>query len=227
MPDEFIPLAEETGLIVPLGEWVIRAAMAEAARWTEPLTIAVNVSPVQMRSPGLLPTIMNSLAETGLDPARFEVEITEGVLLHESEANMAVLHRMRDLGIKVALDDFGTGYSSLNYLRTFPFDKIKIDRSFVNDLENREDCRAIVSAVIGLANNLGMVTLAEGVEDAAQLEQLRQEGCSMVQGYLFGKAMPAGHYTDSEPRDVPAAEAVARIAAIWRAQGCLIFAQLR
>ncbi|MBK7283708.1 MAG: EAL domain-containing protein [Sphingomonadales bacterium] len=211
MPDEFIPLAEETGLIVPLGEWVIRAAMAEAARWTEPLTIAVNVSPVQMRSPGLLPTIMNSLAETGLDPARFEVEITEGVLLHESEANMAVLHRMRDLGIKVALDDFGTGYSSLNYLRTFPFDKIKIDRSFVNDLENREDCRAIVSAVIGLANNLGMVTLAEGVEDAAQLEQLRQEGCSMVQGYLFGKAMPAGHYTDSEPRDVPAAEAVARI----------------
>lgn len=201
MPDEFIPLAEETGLIVPLGEWVIRAAMAEAARWDEPLTVAVNVSPVQMRSPGLLPTIISALAETGLDPARFEIEITEGVLLHESEANMAVLHRMRDLGIKVALDDFGTGYSSLNYLRTFPFDKIKIDRSFVNDLENREDCRAIVSAVIGLANNLGMVTLAEGVEDDAQLEQLRREGCSMVQGYLFGKAMPAGHYTNGQGED--------------------------
>ncbi len=204
MPSDFIPLAEETGLIVPLGEWVIRTAMAEAVRWSEPLTIAVNVSPVQMRSPNLLPTIINALAETGLDPARFEIEITEGVLLHDSAANMAVLHRMRDLGIKIALDDFGTGYSSLNYLRTFPFDKIKIDRSFVSDLERREDCRAIVSAVIGLANNLGMVTLAEGVEDDVQLEELRREGCSMVQGYLFGKAMPAGHYTDSMPKALPA-----------------------
>jgi diguanylate cyclase (GGDEF)-like protein/PAS domain S-box-containing protein len=194
MPDEFIPLAEETGLIVPLGEWVIRTAMAEASRWPEPLTVAVNVSPVQMRSPNLLPTIINALAETGLDPARFEIEITEGVLLHDSEANMALLHRMRSLGIKIALDDFGTGYSSLNYLRTFPFDKIKIDRSFVSDLDRREDCRAIVSAVIGLARNLGMVTLAEGVEDSAQLERLRSEGCSMVQGWLFGRAMPAEHY---------------------------------
>jgi|CXWL01.1.fsa_nt_gi diguanylate cyclase (GGDEF)-like protein/PAS domain S-box-containing protein len=206
MPNDFIPLAEETGLIVPLGEWVIRTAMAEAARWSEPLTVAVNVSPVQMRSPNLLPTIIHALADTGLDPARFEVEITEGVLLHDSEANMAILHRMRDLGIKVALDDFGTGYSSLNYLRTFPFDKIKIDRSFVNDLEQREDCRAIVSAVIGLAHNLGMVTLAEGVEDAVQLEQLRREGCSMVQGYLFGKAMPAGHYTDNLPKALPVSD---------------------
>lgn len=209
MPNEFIPLAEETGLIVPLGEWVIRTAMAEAARWAEPLTVAVNVSPVQMRSPNLLPTIVNALGETGLDPARFEVEITEGVLLHDSEANMAILHRMRDLGIKVALDDFGTGYSSLNYLRTFPFDKIKIDRSFVNDLERREDCRAIVSAVIGLAHNLGMVTLAEGVEDPVQLEELRREGCSMVQGYLFGKAMPAGHYTGELPGAMPALEQLA------------------
>ena len=210
MPNEFIPLAEETGLIVPLGEWVIRTAMAEAARWTEPLTVAVNVSPVQMRSANLLPTIINALAETGLDPARFEVEITEGVLLHDSEANMAVLHRMRDLGIKVALDDFGTGYSSLNYLRTFPFDKIKIDRSFVNDLERREDCRAIVSAVIGLAHNLGMVTLAEGVEDDLQLEELRREGCSMVQGYLFGKAMPAGHYIGGSANALPAPDAEPR-----------------
>lgn len=207
MPNDFIPLAEETGLIVPLGEWVIRTAMAEAASWPEPLTVAVNVSPVQMRSPNLLPVIVNALAETGLDPARFEVEITEGVLLHDSEANMAILHRMRDLGIKVALDDFGTGYSSLNHLRTFPFDKIKIDRSFVSDIEQREDCRAIVSAVIGLAHNLGMVTLAEGVEDAIQLEELRREGCSMVQGYLFGKAMPAGHYTDDLPKALPAPEA--------------------
>lgn len=196
MPDDFIPLAEETGLIVPLGEWVIRSAMAEAATWHEPLTVAVNVSPVQMRSPNLLPTIINALAETGLDPERFEVEITEGVLLNDSEANMALLHRMRSLGIRVALDDFGTGYSSLNYLRTFPFDKIKIDRSFVNDLESREDSRAIVSAVIGLAHSLGMVTLAEGVEHDGQLAQLREDGCSMVQGWLFGKAMPAEHYSE-------------------------------
>lgn len=194
MPDDFIPLAEETGLIVPLGEWVIRSAIAEAATWQEPLMVAVNVSPVQMRSPNLLPTIMNALADSGLSPERFEIEITEGVLLNDSEANIALLHRMRSLGIRVALDDFGTGYSSLNYLRTFPFDKIKIDRSFVNDLEDREDSRAIVSAVIGLAQSLGMVTLAEGVEHDGQLDQLRADGCSMAQGWLFGRAMPAEHY---------------------------------
>ena len=147
-----------------------------------------------MRSPNLLPTIINSLAETGLDPTRFEIEITEGVLLHDSDANFAVLHKMRDLGIRIALDDFGTGHSSLSYLRTFPFDKIKIDRSFVTELESRADCRTIVRAVIELARNLGMVTVAEGVEYAAQLEELRREGCSMVQGWLFGKAMPAEHY---------------------------------
>jgi len=199
MPDDFIPIAEETGLIVPLGEWVIRSAMREAAQWQEPLTIAVNVSPVQMRSPNLLPTIMNSLAETGIDPSRFEVEITEGVLLNDSEANMAVLHRMHDLGIRIALDDFGTGYASLNYLRTFPFDKIKIDRSFVNDLDTREDARAIVSAVIALAHNLGMVTLAEGVEHDAQLAELKLEGCGQVQGWLFGKAMPVEHFEELRP----------------------------
>jgi diguanylate cyclase (GGDEF)-like protein len=207
MPDNFIPLAEETGLIVPIGEWVIRTAMAAAASWDEPRTVAVNVSPIQMRSPNLLPTIINALAETGLDPARFEIEITEGVLLNDSEANMAVLHKIRALGIRVALDDFGTGYSSLNYLRTFPFDKIKIDRSFVQDLESREDCRAIVSAVIGLARNLGMVTLAEGVEDAAQLEQLRGDGCSMVQGWYFGKAMPLEHYQPECGRSIAASQA--------------------
>ena len=144
-----------------------------------------------LRSPNLLPTIVGALAVSGLDPARFEVEITEGVLLNDSEANMALLHKMRSLGIKIALDDFGTGYSSLNYLRTFPFDKIKIDRSFVNDLENREDSRAIVSAVINLARDLGIATLAEGVEQAGQLAQLREEGCSLAQGWLFGRAVPA------------------------------------
>jgi diguanylate cyclase (GGDEF)-like protein len=194
MPDDFISIAEETGLIVPIGEWVIRTAMAEAASWQDPHTIAVNLSPVQMRSANLLPTILNALGETGIDPSRFEIEITESVLLNNCEANIAILNRLHGLGIKIALDDFGTGYASLNYLRTFPFDKIKIDRSFVTDLESRKDCRAIVSAVINLANELGMCTLAEGVECEAQLAALRSQGCSMVQGWLFGKAMPAEHY---------------------------------
>lgn len=194
MPDDFIQIAESSGLIVPLGEWVIRTAMAEAVRWKEPHTIAVNLSPIQLSSANLLPTIINALAKTGLDPARLEVEITESVLLNDCEANIAVLNRLHDLGVKIALDDFGTGYASLNYLRTFPFDKIKIDRSFVTELAERADCRAIVSAVISLANNLGMCTLAEGVESEEQLAALRSEGCSMVQGWLFGKAMPADHY---------------------------------
>ncbi len=194
MPLDFIPIAEETGLIVPIGEWVLRTAMAEAASWSEPMTIAVNLSPVQLRSPNLLPTIINSLAETGLDAARLELEITESVLMHDCEANIAILNRLHTLGVKIALDDFGTDYASLNYLRTFPFDKIKIDRSFVNDLDTREDCRAIVGAVISLANQLGMKTLAEGVEHEAQLVKLREQGCAMVQGWLFGKAMPAAHY---------------------------------
>ncbi len=196
MPNDFIPLAEETGLIVPIGEWVIRTAMAEAASWDEPLAIAINLSPIQIKSANLLPTVINALAETGIDPARVEMEITESVLMNDCEANVAVLNRLHDLGIKIALDDFGTGYASLNYLLTFPFDKIKIDRTFVNDLESREESRAIVGAVISLANKLGMCTLAEGVEHEAQLTQLRQEGCAMVQGWLFGKAMPADHYRD-------------------------------
>jgi diguanylate cyclase (GGDEF)-like protein len=196
MPNDFIPLAEETGLIVPIGEWVIRSAIAEAARWDQPLAIAINLSPIQLRSPNLLPVVMTALAETGLDPSRVEMEITETVLMNECEANIAVLNRLHDLGIKIALDDFGTGYASLNYLLTFPFDKIKIDRTFVSDIESREESRAIVGAVIGLANKLGMCTLAEGVEHEAQLAQLREEGCAMVQGWLFGKALPAEHYRD-------------------------------
>lgn len=194
MPNDFIPLAEETGLIVALGEWVIRSAIAEAAAWPEPLMIAVNVSPAQLRSPNFLPTIIHALADSGLDPGRLEIEITEGVLLNDSAANLALLHKVRALGVRVSLDDFGTGYSSLNYLQLFPFDKIKIDRSFVSGMESRADCLAIVSAVIDLAHQLGMVTLAEGVEEEGQLEILRLKGCSMAQGWLFGKAMPSTHY---------------------------------
>ena len=193
-PDNFIPLAEETGLIVPIGEWVIRTAFAEAAQWEGDPSIAINLSPIQLSSPNLLSVVVNALAETGLDPARVEFEITEGVLLHNSEANIHTLNQLHALGVKIALDDFGTGYASLNYLLTFPFDKIKIDRRFISELENREESRAIVGAVIGLANSLGMCTLAEGVEEPAQLAELREHGCRMVQGWLFGKAMPVEHY---------------------------------
>lgn len=189
-PDKFIPIAEETGQIVQIGEWVIREAFAEAARWPAGETIAINLSPIQLSSPNLLPVIVNALADSGLEPGRVEFEITEGVLLNNSEANMDVLCRMQALGLKIALDDFGTGYASLNYLLTFPFDKIKIDRSFVSGLATREESRAIVASVIALANRLGMCTLAEGVEEREQLDALREQGCRMVQGWLFGKAEP-------------------------------------
>jgi diguanylate cyclase (GGDEF)-like protein len=211
LPDQFIPIAEETGSIVPIGEWVIREALAEAAQWRGGETIAINLSPVQFASPNLLPVVVNALAESGLDPARVEFEITESVLLHNSEANINVLCRLQALGAKIALDDFGTGYSSLNYLLTFPFDKIKIDRRFVSELSTREESRAIVSSVIGLAHRLGMCTLAEGVEDAEQLDALREQGCLMVQGWLFGKALPSEEYHPrakrSDRRERPAAPA--------------------
>ncbi len=203
-PDTFIPIAEETGVIVTIGEWVIRSAFAEAAQWTKNETIAINLSPVQLGSPNLLPVIVNALAESGLNPARVEFEITEGVLLHNSDTNLEVLNRLHTLGVKIALDDFGTGYASLNYLLTFPFDKIKIDRRFISELETREDSRAIVSAVIALANQLGMCTLAEGVEDSAQLDRLKADGCRMVQGWLFGKALPSEDYHPRALRTVAA-----------------------
>ena len=193
-PDVFIPIAEETGLIVGIGEWVIRTAFAEAARWPGEEVIAINLSPVQFSSANLLPVIVNALGETGIAPGRVEFEITEGVLLGDSEANINLLCRMQALGLKIALDDFGTGYASLNYLLTFPFDKIKIDRSFIASLSTRKESRAIVASMIGLANALGMCTLAEGVEDADQLDQLKAQGCRMVQGWLFGKALPSEEY---------------------------------
>ena len=191
MPDVFIPVAEDTGLIVQLGEWVVRSALHEVANWPEHLTVAVNLSPAQMRSPNLMPTIINALAATGIAPHRLELEITESVLMNDNQSNVELLHKIRSLGVRIALDDFGTGYSSLNYLRSFPFDKIKIDRCFVDGVDSREDCRAIIRAVTGLATSLGMVTTAEGVERSDQLSQLKLEGCIQVQGYLFSKAMPA------------------------------------
>jgi diguanylate cyclase (GGDEF)-like protein len=196
LPNEFVPIAEDTGMIVQLGEWVIRQALEEASRWPDHLGIAVNLSPAQMRSPSLISTIISALARSGVAPSRLELEITESVLMHDSEANLDTLHKLRSLGVRIALDDFGTGYSSLNYLRSFPFDKIKIDRCFVSEIDTREDCRAIIRSVVALANSLGMTTTAEGVERETQMDELRAEGCVEVQGFLFSKAIPSGELTD-------------------------------
>jgi diguanylate cyclase (GGDEF)-like protein/PAS domain S-box-containing protein len=191
-PTEFIPLAEEIGLIVPIGEWVIHQACQEAASWPGELTVAVNLSPVQFRSRDLVERVRSALAVSGLPAARLELEITESVLLQETDATLAILHQFRSLGVRISMDDFGTGYSSLSYLRSFPFDKIKIDKSFVQDLSRSSDCLAIVRAVTGLAGSLGIATVAEGVETKEQLDRLQIEGCTEVQGYLFSPPTSAG-----------------------------------
>jgi diguanylate cyclase (GGDEF)-like protein len=190
-PLNFIPLAEETGLIIPLGDWVLRQACVDAAGWSEDITVAVNLSPVQFKNPNLVSSVKAALLASGLSARRLELEITESVLLQNSEATLAVLHELRGFGVRISLDDFGTGYSSLSYLRSFPFDKIKIDRSFVTELATRDDSMAIVRAVTGLGKSLGIVTTAEGVETEAQFELLRREGCTQVQGYLFSQPRPA------------------------------------
>jgi diguanylate cyclase (GGDEF)-like protein len=190
-PVDFIPLAEEIGLIIPLGEWVLRKACAEAAAWSRDLTVAVNLSAVQFRSKNLVATVVSALAASRLPATRLEVEITESVLMQDNEATVAVLHQLRELGVRISMDDFGTGYSSLSYLRQFPFDKIKIDRSFVRDLAERGDSLSIVRAVTGLGLSLGMTTTAEGVETSEQLDVLRAEGCTEVQGYVISPPRPA------------------------------------
>jgi len=190
-PLQFIPLAEETGLIAPMGEWVLREACAQAAKWPADIRVAVNVSPAQFRKGGLSQIVINALASSGLEPTRLEVEITESVLLLNSQATLATLHQLRALGVRISMDDFGTGYSSLSYLRSFPFDKIKIDGSFVRDLLASEDSMAIVRAVAGLGSSLHMVTTAEGIETQAELDHLKREGCTEGQGYFFGRPLPA------------------------------------
>jgi diguanylate cyclase (GGDEF)-like protein len=189
-PATFIPLAEEIGFIVPIGEWVIRQACAAAARWPDNICVAVNISAVQFRSPGLMQVIVGALAASGLHPARLELEITETVLLHNKEATLAVLHQLRALGIRIAMDDFGTGYSSLTYLQCFPFDKIKIDRSFVKDVTANPGSLNIVRAVAALANGMGMTATAEGVETRDQLDSITAEGCTEMQGFLFSRPLP-------------------------------------
>jgi diguanylate cyclase (GGDEF)-like protein len=189
-PADFIPLAEEIGFIVPMGEWVIRQACTTAAQWPDDLHVAVNISAIQFRSPGLMQVIVSALAASGLAPTRLEIEITESVLLHNKEATLAVLHQLRALGIRIAMDDFGTGYSSLTYLQSFPFDKIKIDRSFVKNITENSSSLNIVRAVAALANGMGMTATAEGVETAEQLHSIASEGCTEMQGFLFSRPLP-------------------------------------
>lgn len=190
-PGSFIPLAEEIGLIVPIGEWVIRQACRTASQWPKHLHVAVNISAAQFRYAGLAEVIVGALASAGLDASRLEIEITESVLLQDKEGTLAILHRLRELGVRIALDDFGTGYSSLTYLQCFPFDKIKIDRSFVRDVATDAGSLNIVRAIAALASGMGMTATAEGVETREQLERIAAEGCTEMQGYLFSRPLPA------------------------------------
>ncbi|TBY81966.1 EAL domain-containing protein [Rhizobium leguminosarum bv. viciae] len=195
-PAEFIPLAEETGLIVPIGEWVLRQACKDAAGWPADICVAVNLSPLQFRSQTLAHTVVSALSDAGLPASRLELEITESVLLTDNETALATLHHIRGLGVRIAMDDFGTGYSSLSYLRLFPFDKIKIDQSFIRELGSSKDCAAIVKAVVDLGASLGITTTAEGVETEDQLSRVREQGCGEIQGYLFGKPLPLSSVHD-------------------------------
>jgi predicted signal transduction protein with EAL and GGDEF domain len=190
-PAEFIPLAEQTGLISEIGEWVLGEACREAVSWPSHIRLAVNVSPVQFRSQTLALKVASALAEAGLAPERLELEITETVLIRDDEEALVILEQLRTLGVRIALDDFGTGYSSLSYLHRFPFDKIKIDRSFIHDIGELADSSPIVQAVVTMATARQMVTTAEGVETEAQRKALKQLGCSQMQGYLFSPALGA------------------------------------
>jgi diguanylate cyclase (GGDEF)-like protein len=209
-PAEFIPLAEETGLIVPLGEWVLRTACAEAAKWPANLKIAVNLSPAQFRSKELVPVIISGLASSGIMSQRLELEVTETVIMHDSEAVFAALGQLRKLGVRIALDDFGTGYSSLSFLQKFPFDKVKIDRSFVKELTSaRKEPRLIARAVVRFAVSLGKTTIAEGVETKEQLDILQAEACNEIQGYYFSRPIPASKVMQMVRRKAKAAACAA------------------
>jgi diguanylate cyclase (GGDEF)-like protein len=189
-PAQFIPVAEEMGLILPLGEWILRTACARAATWPEAIGVSVNLSAAQFRGRNLSQIVVNSLASSGLPANRLELEITETALLQNEAHTFTVLRQIQKLGVRISLDDFGTGYSSLAYLRSFPFDKIKIDRSFVRDMLIRKDCRAIVCAISALAQSLGITTVAEGIETVEQLQMVKADRCQEAQGYLFAKPMP-------------------------------------
>jgi diguanylate cyclase (GGDEF)-like protein len=197
-PGEFVPLAEETGLIVPMGEWALRHAVAEAAKWPRQIRLAVNLSPVQFNSRNLVQIVMSALAASGLEASRLELEITESLLLQDRETTLATLHQLRDLGVRISMDDFGTGFSSLNYLRSFPFDKLKVDRCFIAGLaEGNEESLAIVRAVAQLGASLGIATTAEGVETQAQLEVARREGFTEVQGFWLAEPRSAAEIAEA------------------------------
>jgi diguanylate cyclase (GGDEF)-like protein len=190
-PAEFIPIAEDTGLINPIGQWVLTEACKQAATWPAHMSVAVNLSPVQFKQAALPLQVMSALSKSGLDPSRLELEITEAVLLKDTESTQDTLNQLRDIGVRIALDDFGTGYSSLSYLSRFQFDKIKIDRSFVNDMSARTDALSIVRAITALGADLGMTVTAEGVETEEQLAHLRTVCCTEVQGFLFSRPRAA------------------------------------
>ncbi len=194
-PLDFVPLAEETGLIAEIGEWVLKTACHEAAGWPDDIRVAVNISPAQFRDSAFASVVKRHLDESGLDPRRLELEITESMLLRNTEANLKILHELRAFGIRISMDDFGTGYSSLGNLRSFPFSKIKIDKSFINDLNKSVDAAAIIRAVLALGRSLGMTTTAEGVETRDQLAYLRAEGCVEVQGFYFKRAVDNAEFT--------------------------------
>jgi diguanylate cyclase (GGDEF)-like protein/PAS domain S-box-containing protein len=194
-PAEFIPVAEENGLINVIGALMLRRACTDAARWPSEVSVAVNLSPLQFRTGNLLSIAMDALRQSGLPPKRLQLEITETLLLEKSDQVLATLHALRALGVRISMDDFGTGYSSLSYLRSFPFDKIKIDRSFVRDLDSNRDAQAIMRAIISLGTGLGVTITAEGVETEAELSYLRAEGCHEGQGFLFSRARPNAEIT--------------------------------
>jgi EAL domain-containing protein (putative c-di-GMP-specific phosphodiesterase class I) len=202
-PSLFIPLAEESSLIVEMGDWILREACREAASWQHPFKVAVNISPMQFRYGDLARLVHTVLLETGLAPNRLELEITEGVMIDDFSRAVSILHKIKSFGVQIALDDFGAGYSSLSYLHAFPFDRIKIDRAFINDLERNHHSKAIVRAVLQLGRSLKVPTLAEGVETEAQRRFLAKEKCDAVQGYLTGRPHPIEDYGDVVGRKSP------------------------
>jgi diguanylate cyclase (GGDEF)-like protein len=193
-PDHFIPLAESTGLIVPLGEWILEKACADAANWPAHVKVAVNISAIQFKKGNLFEVILATLVKTGLAPERLELEITETSLLENQEAHLTTIRQLKNLGLSIALDDFGTGFSSINYLTIFPFDKIKIDKSFTKGILSRADCKAVVASSLALAKGLGIITTVEGIETEEQLDYMRAAGVELAQGYLFGKPVPISEF---------------------------------